>query len=532
MKNFMRKIIYSLLVAMFMLIGSNAYAWTTPVPTIYYASYPTYAPTYNCSFNFTANGYSASTTVAYGSPVTLSWNTSGCSSVSVTGSGINSGSLSNTVTIYPAGSSQYTITAYNYNGTSQTRSIYVSVISNYQVYNNCYISSFSANQNYVASGYPVTLTWNTNNCYPVNISNIGNVANSGSQVVYPSVNTNYILTAYGSSGASQTQSVYITVSPINNTPIYSYAYNYANTNVVTTVATNITKTSAQLNGLITNSSYYNTNTYFEYGTTVNLGLITNSKSTNGNSTFSESITGLEHDTIYYFRAVSEGSNGTYRGTIEIFQTDGVTITPAKKVVVQGSTVIGEKSPIMLKIENKYEAISEGDIVDYTVTYKNIGSSTLANPMIQVVAPKGIVLTNSSSGTYSSDTNTLTVPLSDLAKNANDVIYIQGKVSGVPSDASQIVTTALLVYTNASGAQENAMAYALNKIKNNTANSNTLSASAASGSGILPTSLIGWLIVVICIMGIVFIARKLSAQSRANAYSNSHTSLPPSNIPTH
>ena len=151
-------------------------------------------------------------------------------------------------------------------------------------------------------------------------------------------------------------------------------------------------------------------------------------------------------------------------------------------------------------------------------------------MLQVVAPKGITLTNSSSGTYSSDTNTLTIPLNDLANNANDVIYVQGKVSGIPSGTSQVVTTALLVYTNANGAQENAMAYALNKIKDN-ASSNTLTASAF-GSGIFPTSLIGWLIIIICIMGIVFIARKISAQSRANAYNNSHTPLPPNNIPTH
>jgi len=76
-----------------------------------------------------------------------------------------------------------------------------------------------------------------------------------------------------------------------------------------------------------------------------------------------------------------------------------------------------------------------------------------------------------------------------------------------------------------------MAYALNKVKDNSGNPNTLSASAF-GSGVFPTSLIGWLIVIIFIMGIVFIARKLTRQSQAPAYNNSHTPLPPSNIPTH
>ncbi|HUC88887.1 MAG TPA: hypothetical protein VMR49_02545 [Candidatus Paceibacterota bacterium] len=529
----MKKAIYSLLVAAFVLAGSSAsaFTFTTPVYPISYASTYTPAYTYSCYLNLTANGSSSSISVSYGSPVVLSWSTSGCSSASVIGPGVNSGNLSNTVTIYPASSSQYAITAYDYNGTQQTQSVYVSVIQNqYNAYPytypyNCSISSFSASQTYVTSGYPVTLSWSTSNCYSVSISNIGNVSTYGSKVVYPAYNSgNYVLTAYGSNGVSQTQSVYITVQ--NNNVL---AYNYANTNVVTTVATNISKTSAQLNGLITNPNYYNTNVYFEYGTTVNLGLRTASMLANGNSSFSENLTGLASDTIYYFRAVSQGSNGTYFGTIEIFQTPGVAV-PAKQVVVQGPTVTGEKSPIMLKIENKYESISEGDTVDYTVSYKNIGKTTLVHPMLQVVAPKGITLTNSSSGTYSSDTNTLTIPLNDLANNANDVIYVQGKVSGIPSGTSQVVTTALLVYTNANGAQENAMAYALNKIKDN-ASSNTLTASAF-GSGIFPTSLIGWLIIIICIMGIVFIARKISAQSRANAYNNSHTPLPPNNIPTH
>jgi len=57
---------------------------------------------------------------------------------------------------------------------------------------------------------------------------------------------------------------------------------------------------------------------------------------------------------------------------------------------------------MLKIENKYQSIGVGDVVDYVVTYKNISSSKLTNPMVQVVIPKGITLTNLSRGTYSED----------------------------------------------------------------------------------------------------------------------------------
>ena len=293
----------------------------------------------------------------------------------------------------------------------------------------------------------------------------------------------------------------------------------ANSNVVTTVATNVSNNGATINGYITNPNYYNTNVYFEYGTSVGLGSRTISKQANSVSAFNEMLTSLSPDTIYFFRAVSEGSNGTSKGTIEIFRTLGATVV--RPIIIQGTTVIGNQSPIMLKIENRYPLIGEGDTVDYTVTYKNIGKTTLVKPILQVIVPKGITLTNSTKGTYSSDTNTLTVPLEDLIAGAEGTVNVEGKVISLASDSSQIVSTAVLVYTNKDGAQENAMAYVLNNPKTTNTNNSLLGASAFFG-GIFPTSLIGWLMIIILIMILVMIARNFYRKQPAHVSTSSET----------
>jgi hypothetical protein len=450
------------------------------------------------------------TYITSGQSSNLSWSTNNCNTVNI--SNLNSYYGSNNVgssgnySVSPSYTTTYTITAYGANGTSQTQSVTVtvnSILSN----NNCYISSFYASPTYITQGQASTLTWNTYGCTSVSISNLNNYYNtnsyqsvSGSQVVYPTYTTTYVLTAYGNNGSVPSQSVTVSVNNNNTiTPINIY-----NTCAVTTVATNVTRSSATLNGLITNPNGGSVNSYFEYGPTVNLGSVTPSITTNG--AYSQVISGLAPDTIYFFRSVANCSNGLSYGKMEILDTEKAAGTGggATTIIRQGTTVVGTSSPIILKIENRYQAIGVGDIIDYTITYKNIGTSTLTRPILQVVVPKGIVLTNSSTGTYSRDTNTLTITLNDLFPGAEGAVYVQGHVESITESSAQIVTTAILVYTNPRGAQENAIAYVLNVPK--VSNGNLLGASAFF-SGFGSFGLVWWLLIIIIILLIILIARQ-------------------------
>ena len=298
---------------------------------------------------------------------------------------------------------------------------------------------------------------------------------------------------------------------------------YVNKNVVTTVATNITKNEAQINGYITNSTYYNSNVYFEYGTTVNLGSRTTSRNTSGNSSFNEVLRGLSPNTIYFFQAVSEGNGGLSKGSIEIFKTLGE-ITQAP-VIIQGRTIVGTASPIQLLISNKYQLISAGDTVDYAVTYKNIGNARLIRPMVQVVIPTNMTLVNSSRGTYSVDTHTLSAPIEDLEAGQEGAIYLQAKVDSIPVNNAQIVTTAILVYTSPTGSQENAMTYVINVPSILGSTTDTTSGSVLGGSaffgGFLSIGLIGWLLIILLIMIIILVARSYNRGTQTVTHTPTH-----------
>jgi len=448
------------------------------------------------------NNFSASdTSIEDGDSTKLKWETTGCDKVKI--SDIGNVSDDGSKTVYPDEDTTYTLTAYNSDGDSvkDTVKIYVDEDNDDEDENDsgrCKIDSFKASDTYIDQGDLSKLTWKTTNCDNVTISNIGRVPEDGSEIVYPYGTTTFILKAYGDNN-NDTDTLKINVGS-------DFVYEY-NTNVVTTVATNVTQTSASLNGLLTSTGNNTQNVYFEYGTTVNLGSRTNSKTVSRSANFTEYVSGLAPNTIYFFQAVSNGNNGIYRGAIEVFRTSGYTVvgsgTTVVNRVVQGTTVTGSASPIMLEIENKYATLSRGDVVEYSVYYKNISKSTLKNPMVQVYIPEGVTITNNSAGTYSNDDRALSVPIEDLAPQEEGIIYFLARVDSIDSTRAQIVTTAILIYTNPNGAQENAMAYVLNNPGDTSGN--LLGASALQG-GFLGLSLIGWLFIVLLILVIVLIAR--------------------------
>jgi len=441
------------------------------------------------------------TSIDEGDNTTLKWNTNNCERIKISNVGdylAEDGSRS----VSPDEDTTYVLTAYDSNGSHQTASVRIYVDEEESNDNDCSIDSYTASDTYISRGDDVTLRWRTTDCDDVSISSIGDVSNDGSETVSPRSSTTYILRARGDNG-SDSESIKINVDYDDSD------YVFYNTNVITTVATNISQTGAQVNGLITGSNNGNNITYFEYGTTAYLGMRTPSRQIGGNTNFNEFLTNLSPNTFYYFRAVGDGSAGIARGSIEVFKTTGYVenyntttkIVKEKEYIIQGTTVSGTDSPVVLRIENKYQTIGVGDVIDYVVFYKNISSTTLSRPMIQVFIPKGITITNASRGTYSDNNRTLSAPIEDLTPGAEGVIYLQARVDSLEANLAQVVTTAVLVYTTPNGAQENAMAYALNNPKVDS----LLGASAFFG-GMFGMSLIGWLLLIILIMLLILAAR--------------------------
>ncbi len=503
------KIVYPTNTKTYVLTAEDQYGNTVDT-----ASTTVYVNDYNNDTCEIVNFEASDTSIDEGDYSKLIWETNNCSQVKITVLGnVNDDGDEK---VYPTSDKTYTLTAYNSNGQTKTATVRIYVDEdNTSNDDECTIDSYSATDTYISRGDEVILRWRTTDCDDVSISNIGDVDDDGSEDVTPYSTTTYVLRAEGNNG-SDSESIKIYVDYNGGSDLY-------NTNVVTTVATNISQNAAQLNGLLTSSSYSNDNisTYFEYGTTVNLGMRTASRSSNGNSNLTEYVNNLSPNTIYFFRARAEGVNGISVGAIEIFKTQGyvnynnnynnnTTIRTVREVVYeQGTTVMGSMSPVVLRIENKYQTIGVGDMVDYVVFYKNISTSVLERPMVQVYVPQGFTITNTSRGTYSHIDRTLSVPINDLRPDEEGVIYLQARVDTLDVNLAQIVTTAILVYTNPNGAQENAMAYVLN---NPRINNNMLGASAFFG-GMFGMSLIGWLLLIIVIMLLILLSR---------SYFNRHT----------
>ena len=94
-------------------------------------------------------------------------------------------------------------------------------------------------------------------------------------------------------------------------------------NIQTSPASNIQNNYATVNGQV-NSNNCNTSYWFEYGTTQSLGYTSGFQSvgnSNGWQTISSSLSGLNYNTTYYFRAVAQNQSGTVYGTILNFTTN-------------------------------------------------------------------------------------------------------------------------------------------------------------------------------------------------------------------
>lgn len=394
----------------------------------------------------------------------------------------------------------------------------------------CVISSFDVDDSSINEGDSVVLTWHTRYCDSIYISNVGSVSSSGSRRVYPSYTRTYTINATGDYGSdSDSVKVYVDNNVNNN-------YNITPT-VFTYTPTNTTSTNATLSGFA-NGNGALINSWIEfpcYGTKYG------NKYDQSSSSISTTLNSLSLNTTYNYCMVAQNVNNyqMVRGNIVSFTTVEKTYTPPvyvnnnivtavttksdttpKPIAIQSTTVAGKESSIKLSISNKYEAMGKGDLIDYVVTYKNIGKIKLTKPMVQVILPTNVTLVNSSRGTYSIDTHTLFAMIEDLDGGQEGVIYLQGKVDSMPKDNSQITTNAILVYTNLKGAQENAMAYVINTPKLGVVSADNLLGGSAFSSGFQSISLLGLLLIILIIMVLILISRFV--YKRNSSEINNHT----------
>jgi hypothetical protein len=508
-----------------------------------YSASDTTEDTYDVQQTCTATLNASTYSISSGNPVVLSWSTSNLSNLNIYPT-VGSVGTSGSYTVYPTSSTVYTLSGYGC-GSTTTRTVTVNVNQNqnYQcndgidndndgrvdyaggdqscysytdntedTYDNnnttCNMNFYSsASNSYVNSGSAVTLSWDSVNISNLSIyPNVGSVSSIGSTTVYPTVNTTYTLSGYGCGNTyNRTVSVYVNGGSSNqNLP-----------QAVTTVATILSTTQARLNGVaVPNTTYGSATAWFEWGTTGYLGNKTNTQTVNGSSSsnnyISDVVGNLVPGTWYYYRTVVQNQYGLAYGDIVRFNTQPNTTVKVPTTVVD-TTSKSEASLLELKVENTYERACVENIVDYTITYKNISKQTLKDAVLTFTNPKEITYISSSKGKYQVVDRTLTIDVGDIAPGATGSVIVHGRINSDAKEGNLLVSTSTIVYTNSvTKAQEDAIAYSLitEDKDSDCPNTNLLGGDTSGFWSFLPNTLVEWLLLILVILGLIVLGRNL------------------------
>ena len=206
-------------------------------------------------------------------------------------------------------------------------------------------------------------------------SNDGTLTGQGYKRRYLITGSSYITQAVDCDDSNAAKNVPSTCAPSGTT---------------TNGVTNITATTATLNGLANPNGDAGTRAYFKYGTT-NTGDCSTINSTGGASTaatlitgtssqpFSVGLTGLTTSTTYYWCSIVYNNLGTTYSTIGSF----VPVNPPPSITAQSATSVTNNSATLQSTVNPNNVTTS---ITYRYSTSNVACSSLGNPL---TGPSGL-----------------------------------------------------------------------------------------------------------------------------------------------
>ncbi len=299
---------------------------------------------------------------------------------------------------------------------------------------------------------------------------------------------------------------------------------------------NITTSTAILNGRYQGSENEPTELWFEWGTTANLGIkkrtITRSALA-GN--FVDAFTGLQACTQYFYRAVGQNSSGIDYGNTLSFRTSCIINTGGgPDVIINRDTVVIEEtvdedeinldllglglSLIRLDIDNNQDVVYRDQVVVYDVRWENISTIDLDTIDVKVTLPEEVSVTSVSRGRFDANENVLFFTIDELDEGDEGDMQISVVVSN--GRLGDLVTAeATAAYDNPiNQAKENATDYDADEFVLNT------NFGTASVFGLSNITFLGWLTILLGLLILFLIARWLYLEReelRAHAYARAY-----------
>jgi hypothetical protein len=305
--------------------------------------------------------------------------------------------------------------------------------------------------------------------------------------------------------------------------------------VTTAGSKDITGTSATILGLVSSNA---SNTWFEYGTTTSLG--NTISATVSNSQASGYLSGLNVNTRYYYKLVSENNAGRSDGSILSFTTSGTTPPPAGTCYI--NSFYANSSYVNLG-SSTYLVWNTTNCTSVSISYIGSVPTTSSNYAITPYSTTTYTMTASSAN--GSDIKSVTISVGNgsgcldyYSCNSYSYNYSQyptyyrGYAYGAPSYAYQDNTYGYGYtssnnssgnYSNSSNSKSNVKGTSTNSSsdtsKSDSSDTSNLSASAGlAGGHFFPGSILGWLALVALIL-ILVIAFRMIVAKRHN--SNTH-----------
>lgn len=263
--------------------------------------------------------------------------------------------------------------------------------------------------------------------------------------------------------------------------------------------------------------YYTANgcdayTSFNYGTTQSLGNRTNEVNRGNNSgSMAQSLSGLLANTTYYYQASARNCVGTTVGSIRSFTTSNNTVNDT--VIIQNVTTgTGGNAFVKLMITNNRESVRANKEMDYEVSWENVSGRDLKNIVLEINFPDQVSVIDTDRGQIKREAHSVVYKIDTLDKAEKGDMTIAAEVTSGLRDGDPVVAQAILAFENPkTGTAENAIAYDADEFS--TLNSGSVLGASLFGLDFLPTSLAGWLLVLLLLAVLVILGHSYVTRQR-------------------
>jgi hypothetical protein len=327
-------------------------------------------------------------------------------------------------------------------------------------------------------------------------------------------------------------------------------------NVTTDSASDVDENSAQLSGNVDANDADVSDCWFEWGEdsddldeTKDASCDVNE---NDSEDFDKTISGLDSDTKYYFRACAESTYGEDCGSTKSFTTDeedgdlsddialipycadgfdndfdgfidmndigcswsgdtdesNIQQIPTYNPNIIYATTGSGVSFVKLSITPVTSTAMRGDQLRYTVSYKNISGRTLSDAILHIQIPLDERFISTTDGLYSSGDHSVIVDLDTLSVGEGGEVSVLVAIANTVRMGDILPIEATLSFTQgSSNSREDASVFATTEISNRNG-SNLAAGVLFSGFSFFPNTFWGWLILIALIYVLVLIGTRL------------------------